>query len=139
MTFTQAIRSGFANYCNFHGRALRSEFWWWHLFVLLVAFVAGMVDGAFNLNSDVVAYLWALATLLPSLAVSVRRLHDTDMSGWWLFIMMIPFVGIVLLIAWFISEGTIGYNRFGADLRAKDVSLHGQGRSLHRGQTNTAG
>jgi uncharacterized membrane protein YhaH (DUF805 family) len=139
MSFTQAIRSGFANYFNFTGRAQRAEFWWWQLFTLLVAFGAGMVDGAFNLNADVIAYLWALAILLPSLAVSVRRLHDTDMSGWWLFVMMVPFVGIVLLIAWFIGEGTLGDNRFGADPRRREVSLHAQGRSPHRGQTNTAG
>jgi uncharacterized membrane protein YhaH (DUF805 family) len=139
MTFTQAIRSGFANYFNFSGRALRSEFWWWQLFTLLVAFGAGMIDGAFNLNADVIAYLWALAILLPGLAVSVRRLHDTDMSGWWLFALMIPFIGGVLLIAWFISEGTLGTNRFGADPRRHEVSPHAQDRSLHPGQTNTAG
>ena len=139
MTFTQAIRSGFANYFNFHGRSLRSEFWWWQLSVLLVAFAGGMIDGAFNLNVNVVAYLWALVTLVPGLAVSVRRLHDTDRSGWWVFALMIPFIGAVLLIAWFIGEGTPGYNRFGADPRHREVSLHGQGRSLHRGQTNTAG
>ena len=139
MTLSAAVQSGFGNYATFNGRATRSEFWWWQLFVLLVAFAGGIVDGIINLNSDVVAYLWALVTLLPGLAVSVRRLHDTDMSGWWLFIMMVPFIGAVLLIAWWISEGTIGYNRFGADPRPKEVSLHGQGRSLHRGQTNTTG
>ena len=137
MTFTEAIRSGFANYVNFGGRALRSEFWWWQLFTLLVAFGAGMIDGAFNLNADIIADLWALAILLPTLAVSVRRLHDSDMSGWWLFVMMIPFVGFVLLIVWWIQEGTLGYNRFGPDPRHREVSLHAQGRSLHRGQTDT--
>jgi uncharacterized membrane protein YhaH (DUF805 family) len=139
MTFSQAIRSGFANYINFNGRAVRSEFWWWQLFTLLVAFAAGMVDGALDLNADVISDLWALAILLPTLAVSVRRLHDIDMSGWWIFIMMVPLIGIVLLIAWWVGEGTLGYNRFGADPRPREVSLHGQGRSLHRGQTNTAG
>ena len=138
MTFSQAIRSGFANYINFNGRAVRSEFWWWQLFTLLVAFAAGMVDGALNLNADVISDLWALAILLPTLAVSVRRLHDIDMSGWWIFIMMVPLIGIVLLIAWWVGEGTLGYNRFGADPRPREVSLHGQGRSLHRGQTDTA-
>jgi uncharacterized membrane protein YhaH (DUF805 family) len=138
MTFTQAIRSGFANYVNFQGRAVASEFWWWQLFTLLVAFALGMVDGAIDLNADVISDLWALVVLLPGLAVSVRRLHDSDMSGWWIFALMIPFVGLVLLIVWFIQEGTPGYNRFGPDPRHREVSLHGQGRSLHRGQTNTA-
>ena len=138
MTFTQAIRSGFANYVNFRGRAVASEFWWWQLFVLLVAFALGMVDGALDPNADVIADIWALAVLLPGLAVSVRRLHDSDMSGWWLFALMIPFVGLVLLLVWFIQDGTPGYNRFGPDPRHRAVSLHGQGRSLHRGQTNTA-
>jgi uncharacterized membrane protein YhaH (DUF805 family) len=137
LTFTQAIRSGFANYVNFSGRALPSEFWWWQLFTLLVAFAGGMVDGAFDLNSDVIADLWALVVLLPSLAVSVRRLHDRDTSGWWLFALMIPFAGLVLLIVWFIQDGTPGTNRFGADPRHRDVSPPEQGRSLHRGQTST--
>jgi uncharacterized membrane protein YhaH (DUF805 family) len=136
MSFTQAVRSGFANYVNFSGRATRSEFWWWQLFTLLVAFVAGMIDGAVGLNSDTIPYLWALVTLLPGLAVSVRRLHDIDMSGWWLFIIMIPLVGFVLLFVWFIRDGTPGYNRFGANPKPKEVSLHAQGRSLHRARTD---
>lgn len=120
MSFTQAIRSGFANYVNFSGRAVASEFWWWQLFVLLVAFAGGAIDGAFNLNADILADLWALATLLPGLAVSVRRLHDSDRSGWWLFALMIPFVGLVLLVVWFIQDGTAGDNRFGPDPRRRD-------------------
>jgi uncharacterized membrane protein YhaH (DUF805 family) len=137
MSFSQAIRSGFANYINFRGRAVASEFWWWQLFVLLVALAGGMVDGAFDLNSDVIPDLWALVTLLPGLAVSVRRLHDTDRSGWWLFIMMIPIAGLVVLIVWFIQDGTPGYNRFGPNPKPKEVSLHAQGRSLHRARTDT--
>jgi uncharacterized membrane protein YhaH (DUF805 family) len=137
MTFIQAIQSGFANYVNFSGRDVASEFRWWQLFVLLVAFAAGMVDGAFNLNTDVIADLWALVTSLPGLAVSVRRLHDSDRSGWWLFVLMILFAGLVLLIAWFFQDGTPGTNRFGADPRHRDVSPPEQGRSLHRGQTST--
>jgi uncharacterized membrane protein YhaH (DUF805 family) len=96
-----------------------------------------MVDGAFDLNSDVIPDLWALVTLLPGLAVSVRRLHDTDRSGWWLFIMMIPIAGLVVLIVWFIQDGTPGYNRFGPNPKPKEVSLHAQGRSLHRARTDT--
>ena len=138
MSFTHAIRSGFANYVNFRGRAMASEFWWWQLFVLLVAVAGGMIDGAFDLNAGVAGDLWALATLLPSVAVAVRRLHDLDMSGWWLLALFIPLVGLGLLVVWFIGEGSPGYNRFGANPKLRDVSRHALGRSLHRGQTNTA-
>jgi len=71
-------------------------------------------------NSDVLggeplATLFYLATLIPALAVSVRRLHDTDSSGWWLLLGLIPLIGMIVLIVWWCLEGSKGYNRFGAD------------------------
>jgi uncharacterized membrane protein YhaH (DUF805 family) len=59
-----------------------------------------------------------LAVLLPGIAVSIRRLHDTDRSGWWLLIVLVPLVGAILLIVWYCTEGTRGPNRFGADPKA---------------------
>jgi uncharacterized membrane protein YhaH (DUF805 family) len=137
MSFTQAIRSGFANYVNFRGRAMPSEFWWWQLFMLLAAIAAAVLDALFGFERIGLAELCSFATLLPSLAVAVRRLHDIDKSGWWFLMMLIPLVGIVMLIIWWIGEGTPGYNRFGANPKPKEVSLHAQGRSLHRGRTDT--
>jgi uncharacterized membrane protein YhaH (DUF805 family) len=136
MGFAQAIASGFRNYVKFSGRAAPSEFWFWQLFILLAAIAVGLLEAV--IGNDLIASLWSLATLLPSIAVAVRRLHDTDMSGWWLLLFFLPLIGIVMLIIWWIGEGTSGYNRFGPNPRPRDVSLHGQGRSLHRAQTNRA-
>ncbi len=115
--FTQAIARGFGNYVTFSGRAARWEYWWWALFVVLGSIVTALIDimvlGAET--QGVVNLLFNLAVLLPGLAVAVRRLHDIDRSGWWLLIVLIPLVGILLLLVWFIQSGTAGPNRFGAD------------------------
>ena len=115
MNFGEAICSGFRNYVNFSSRAPRSEFWYWTLFVILVSIAANIIDGAL-LQSVLspVSTLWALATLLPGIAVSVRRLHDIDRSGWWLLIMF-TIIGIFVLLYWDCVRGTAGSNRFGAD------------------------
>jgi uncharacterized membrane protein YhaH (DUF805 family) len=118
MNFQQAIQSGFSNYANFRSRASRTEFWWWQLFLVLGGIVAAALDLYVNSNSlggAPLATLFWLATLIPYLAVSVRRLHDTDSSGWWLLLAFIPFFGILALIVWLSLEGSKGYNRFGPD------------------------
>jgi len=84
MTFSEAISSGFRNYVGFSGRASRSEFWYWVLFSVLVSIALSIIDLALlSGKTTVLSSIWSLATLLPSLAVGVRRLHDTDRSGWW--------------------------------------------------------
>jgi uncharacterized membrane protein YhaH (DUF805 family) len=114
MGFVEASRSGLRNYATFSGRAPRSEYWWFYLFYLLVSLVAAMLDGMTGgvglLNAAV-----ALGLLLPVLAVSVRRLHDVDRSGWWYLIILIPLIGIIVLLVWFVTRGTSGPNRFGPD------------------------
>jgi uncharacterized membrane protein YhaH (DUF805 family) len=137
MGFKEAIASGFKNYAKFSGRAARSEFWLWQLFIFLAAIVVGVVDALIEPDSSVVSSLWSVAVLVPSIAVAIRRLHDADISGWWLMLIFVPLVGFVMLIIWWIGEGTVGYNRFGADPRPKELSLHEQGRSLLRARTNT--
>ncbi|MGC1348198.1 MAG: DUF805 domain-containing protein [Xanthobacteraceae bacterium] len=113
MGFGQAISSGFSNYVNFSGRACRSEYWFWVLFVLIADVVAIAIDAAIGMQ--IVSSLFGLAVLLPGLAVTVRRLHDLDRTGWWIFLGLIPLVGAIILIIWFCSKGTDGLNRFGAD------------------------
>jgi len=116
MNFQQAIQSGFRNYVTFSGRAPRSEFWYWVLFEILVSIVASILDVAVFALSDI-SPLNAVASILlflPSLAVSVRRLHDIDRTGWWVLISL-TVIGIVLLIIWNCLRGTIGPNRFGPD------------------------
>ena len=113
MGFGQAISSGFSNYVNFSGRAIRSEYWYWILFIIIADIVAGIIDYAIGIQ--VVTSLFGLATLLPNLAVAIRRLHDLDRTGWWIFIGLIPLVGWIILIIWYCTRGTAGPNRFGPD------------------------
>jgi uncharacterized membrane protein YhaH (DUF805 family) len=113
MNFTQAISSGFSNYVNFAGRAVRSEYWYWVLFVIVVSIVASIIDAV--LGTTLFNPIFSLAVLLPSIAVGVRRLHDLDRSGWWLLLGLIPLIGAIVLIVWFVGRGTPGANRFGPD------------------------
>jgi uncharacterized membrane protein YhaH (DUF805 family) len=113
MNFAEAISSGFSNYVNFSGRAIRSEYWFWVLFTILGLLVAEIIDYALGLT--LIYPIFALATFLPSLAVAVRRLHDLDRSGWWILLCLIPLIGAIVLIVWYCSRGTVGSNRFGPD------------------------
>jgi uncharacterized membrane protein YhaH (DUF805 family) len=116
MNFGEAIASGFRNYVNFNGRAARSEYWFWTLFVVLVSFVTGGIDYFLFPASQIgpINGLAGLALFLPGLAVSVRRLHDIDRTGWWL-LLFLTLIGVILLIVWACFRGTPGPNRFGPD------------------------
>jgi uncharacterized membrane protein YhaH (DUF805 family) len=120
MSFTAAVRSVLSQYVGFAGRARRSEYWWYVLFTVLVGIVASILDMAFGTDFDgsvtssgLFGLIANLALLLPSLAVGVRRLHDTDRSGWWLLIGLIPFIGLIVLLVFFVQDGTPAENRFG--------------------------
>jgi len=116
MTFRDAIRAGFANYVNFSGRAGLGEFWYWMLFIILVGIVTTILDATWFRDFYPISPLndlLILATLLPGLAISVRRLHDTDRSGWWFLLWVIPLIGTIALIVWWVQQGTPGPNRFG--------------------------
>jgi uncharacterized membrane protein YhaH (DUF805 family) len=115
MSFLDAIKSGFSNYVNFSGRAIRSEYWYWVLFVILAEGVTSIIDYGI-LGSQITTSLFGLATFLPGLAIAVRRLHDLDRSGWWIFLFFIPLIGAIVLIVWYCSRGTVGPNRFGPDM-----------------------
>lgn len=112
MNFADAVKSGFNNYVTFSGRAARSEFWFWTLFSILANLAAGIVDMVLGIG--LVGLVVSLALLLPGLAVSVRRLHDLDRTGWWM-LLILTCIGIILLIVWDCMKGTTGPNRFGAD------------------------
>ena len=116
MQFQEAIQSGFRNYVGFSGRAARSEYWYWVLFAVLVAIVSGILDGAIFPYAipQPFSAITSLVLLLPGIAVSVRRLHDLDRTGWWILISL-TIIGIILLIVWFCMKGTGGPNRFGPD------------------------
>ena len=118
MNFGEAISSCFRNYANFSGRAVRSEYWYWYLFVAIVLIVLGAIDeglypGPVNIGPFSYVYIAiALALILPGLAVSVRRLHDIDRTGWWVLIGA-TVIGTLVLIYWACLPGTPGSNRFG--------------------------
>jgi uncharacterized membrane protein YhaH (DUF805 family) len=116
MNFAEAIQSGFRNYVGFEGRAARSEFWFWALFAVLVSIATQVLDGIlFGQQFGLLSGIAALAMFLPGLAVSVRRLHDRDKSGWFVLLYFIPLVGFIILLIWFCMRGTVGPNRFGPD------------------------
>jgi uncharacterized membrane protein YhaH (DUF805 family) len=116
MEFGQAVRAVILErYAEFRGRAPRSEFWWFALFCLLLNFAVGIVGAASETLGGILNMIVALGLLIPSLAVSVRRLHDTDRTGWWLLLYLVPIVGVIVLIVFFVQRGTPGANRFGAD------------------------
>ena len=124
MGFNEAIRRGFQNYVTFSGRARRAEYWWWYLFVLLLSGVALFVDiYAFPSSSEVgPAYgLASLAVILPNIAVTVRRLHDTGRSGWWIWLGLIPLIGALILLYWMIKRGDQAANEFGSDPIAEET------------------
>src|ERR1700712_2312634 len=97
MSFPEAIQDGFNKYTDFSTRSSRSAYWWWALFAVLVLFVSEIVSIA--AHTIIIYAIVALALLIPNIAVGVRRLHDTNRSGWWYLIAILPLVGgIVLLI-----------------------------------------
>ncbi len=107
------------NYVGFSGRARRTEFW---MFALFNAIIAGVLNVLWRMT-DVGAFYWlyvlyAVAVFLPSLAVGVRRLHDTNRSGWWILIGLIPIVGAIVLIVFYATEGNRGANQYGEDPKA---------------------
>ena len=113
MDFATAVKTVLMQkYANFSGRAIRSEYWWWVVFVIIASVVLAIVD--YVLGVQLLGAIFSLATLIPGIAVGVRRLHDLDKSGWWLLIGFIPLIGFIILIYWFAQSGTPGPNRFGA-------------------------
>ena len=115
-TFSEAIRVFFAKYVTFSGRANRPEYWYSALFILIVNIASAVIDVALfgvELDFSPVSSIASLALFLPSLSVSVRRLHDIDRTGWWLLLALVPILGWIVLIVFACQKGTEGANRFG--------------------------
>ena len=101
-------------YCNFEGRARRSEYWWFALANSIVSYVAGFIGGLISPTAYyVLAILVMLGLLLPGLGVAVRRMHDIGKSGWWLLIGLIPIVGAIILIVWCCQDSQPQENEYG--------------------------
>lgn len=120
MSFQEAIATCFRKYADFSGRARRSEYWWWVLFNVIISSVLSFLIRGGSGPSFLVSLL-LLGLILPSLAVAVRRLHDTGRSGWFLLIAFIPLVGAIILIVFMATEGNPGDNQYGAPPQAPAV------------------
>lgn len=140
MGFVETIKHNFRHYADFSGRAQRSQFWWWYLFLVIVSAVLNLIDSLigwgigkttyeFTMNDQVtqitspgvgiLALIWGLAVLIPTLAVMARRLHDTDRSGWWILwgylLAIVCCIGFIILLVFWIQRGTAGDNKYGPD------------------------
>jgi uncharacterized membrane protein YhaH (DUF805 family) len=107
-------------YAVFGGRARRKEYWMYFLFNLIFAIAAAILDNVLGLAIKDVGYgpiyiLYALATLVPGVAVTVRRLHDIGKSGWYIFVGLIPCVGGIILLVFAVTAGDFGENEYGPD------------------------
>ena len=114
VTFKEAVERALKlNYCNFSGRASRSEFWWFQLFAFILGIVVEIVF-CWNQNvMSIVSGLVGIALLLPNLGIDVRRLHDIGKSGWWIFLSLIPIVGWIILLVWYCKDSQMETNEYG--------------------------
>lgn len=114
MKILKAFLEAFPNALDFEGRTRRFDFWSFVLVSNLLAFALFLLAG------EAAGWIYALASLVPWLALSARRLHDIDRSGWWLLLGIVPIVGLILYFFWF-KDGTPGANRFGADPKGRGL------------------
>jgi uncharacterized membrane protein YhaH (DUF805 family) len=122
MSFTRAVSTALSNYVNFSGRSARPEYWYFALFLVLVGIAASLIDlalGFVDVDSGLpgpLSIIFTLATILPGLSVSVRRLHDIGRSGWWVLISLVPIIGVILLIYWACQRGEPQANAYGSPM-----------------------
>lgn len=131
MGLVEAVKSVFGNYANFSGRARRSEYWFFYLFNMIAVFVFMIIGAIFGaifgggegavggLGIGYILYLlYALAAFIPSIAVTVRRLHDTNRSGWNILWCLLPFVGAIVLLVFMVQDSYPGENQYGENPKA---------------------
>lgn len=106
MNFQNAVKICLTKFVDIKGRASRSEYWWFVLFAIIVNFIAYLINDNFQIIVSVIL-------LVPLISVTVRRLHDSDTSGWWWFITFIPLIGGLIILYFMIIEGTKGPNDYG--------------------------
>lgn len=106
-------------YATFSGRSRRKEYWLFVLLVFVVSLILSAIDAAIGTSSSagtgLLSGIFSLAVLIPSLAVLVRRLHDTDRSGWWALLLLLPIIGGLILLIFALLDSTPGQNRFGTN------------------------
>ena len=116
-------------YAVFSGRAQRQEYWMFVLFnviiVLFLGIIDEMADSDFESSRSTLTTLYVLATLIPFLAVGVRRLHDTGRSGWWMLIGVIPIIGAIVLLIFIIQDSQLMDNQYGPNPKREIKAYHG--------------
>lgn len=103
------------NYANFSGRARRAEYWYFALFytiIYVLLYLVGRLVGH-DAGGQLLAGLFSLALLLPSIGVAIRRLHDTNRSGWFLFLLLIPLIGAIILLVFYCQDSDVSDNQYG--------------------------
>lgn len=121
MGFGQAISHNFSNMTNFEGRASRSEFWWWVLLLWLISFVVNIITGGVGAATGgrdfgfltLIGYILWIILVLATIAVGARRLHDSGRSGWLQLLWLLPCIGPIILIIFWVQAGTPGDNKYG--------------------------
>jgi len=113
MSLAQAVETVLRRYADFSGRAGRAEYWWWWAALVATFIAIGILTSFVGAAGYVVAALFTLATFIPNLAVTVRRLHDTGRSGWWVLVVLVPAIGALILLVLLLLDGEHGSNRWG--------------------------
>ncbi len=105
------------HYADFKGRAARSDYWYFMLFYIIIALVLSLIDSILfssdGSSNGILGSIFSLAAFLPSLGLAIRRLHDTGKSGWWVLAAIIPLLGFLLLIYFFVQDSQPGENQYG--------------------------
>ena len=115
-----AVQNVYGNYVNFMDRASRSEYWFFVLFAVIASIILSGLDifigiYSFDVGMGLFSGIFSLVSLIPSIAVSVRRLHDTGSSGWWFLLIFLPVLGGIALLVWFIVPSNKGANKYGPE------------------------
>lgn len=124
-------------YAVFSGRARRKEHWYFVLFSIIISIpllVIDIITGSFNfeLNVGLLSGIYSVAMIIPSIAVAVRRLHDTDRSGWWLLIIVVPLIGFIVLLIFTLNDSDSGDNRFGSNPKAASAGPVAQNEAIRK-------
>lgn len=112
----------YKNYANFSGRDTRQQFWMFYLFYVIASIILNVIDSVID-TGGLLAGIFSLASFLPAISITTRRLHDIGKSGWWQLIVLIPLIGLIVLIVFMVKEGVVGDNQFGNDPRNGEINV----------------
>ena len=110
----------YKNYANFSDRDTRQQYWMFYLFYMIFALVLGFVDGLIG-TGGLLGGVFVFVSIIPTITMATRRLHDIGKSGWWQLIILIPIIGAIILLVFLIKQGNFGDNKFGVDPRNSEI------------------